>query len=220
MKINKFIDHTVLSQDADEKKIDKLIAEAKEHDFASVCVNSCWTKKCAEALKDSDVYVCVVVGFPLGAMDTKSKAFETKTAIENGADEIDMVINVGWLKSGRYSDVEDDIREVKKACGDKHLKVIIECCLLTDEEKVMACKLSEKAGADFVKTSTGFSKSGATVEDVALMRKTVGDRLGVKAAGGIRDGKTAVAMIKAGASRLGCSAGIKIIEETDPNAEY
>ena len=220
MKINKFIDHTVLSQDADEKKIDKLIAEAKDHDFASVCVNSCWTKKCAEALKDSDVNVCVVVGFPLGAMDTKSKAFETKTAIENGADEIDMVINVGWLKSGRYSDVEDDIREVKKACGDKHLKVIIECCLLTDEEKVMACKLSEKAGADFVKTSTGFSKSGATVEDVALMRKTVGDRLGVKAAGGIRDGKTAVAMIKAGASRLGCSAGIKIIEETDPNAEY
>ena len=220
MKINKFIDHTVLSQDADEKKIDKLIAEAKEHDFASVCVNSCWTKKCAEALKYSDVNVCVVVGFPLGAMDTKSKAFETKTAIENGADEIDMVINVGWLKSGRYSDVEDDIREVKKACGDKHLKVIIECCLLTDEEKVMACKLSEKAGADFVKTSTGFSKSGATVEDVALMRKTVGDRLGVKAAGGIRDGKTAVAMIKAGASRLGCSAGIKIIEETDPNAEY
>ena len=220
MKINKFIDHTVLSQDADEKKIDKLIAEAKEHDFASVCVNSCWTKTCAEALKDSDVNVCVVVGFPLGAMDTKSKAFETKTAIENGADEIDMVINVGWLKSGRYSDVEDDIREVKKACGDKHLKVIIECCLLTDEEKVMACKLSEKAGADFVKTSTGFSKSGATVEDVALMRKTVGDRLGVKAAGGIRDGKTAVAMIKAGASRLGCSAGIKIIEETDPNAEY
>ena len=220
MKINKFIDHTVLSQDADEKKIDKLIAEAKEHDFASVCVNSCWTKKCAEALKDSDVNVCVVVGFPLGAMDTKSKAFETKTAIENGADEIDMVINVGWLKSGRYSDVEDDIREVKKACGDKHLKVIIECCLLTDEEKVMACKLSEKAGADFVKTSTGFSKSGATVEDVALMRKTVGDRLGVKAAGGIRDSKTAVAMIKAGASRLGCSAGIKIIEETDPNAEY
>ena len=220
MKINKFIDHTVLSQDADEKKIDKLIAEAKEHDFASVCVNSCWTKKCAEALKDSDVNVCVVVGFPLGAMDTKSKAFETKTAIENGADEIDMVINVGWLKSGRYSDVEDDIREVKKACGDKHLKVIIECCLLTDEEKVKACELSEKAGADFVKTSTGFSKGGATVEDVALMRKTVGDRLGVKAAGGIRDGKTAVAMIEAGASRLGCSAGIKIIEETDPNAEY
>ena len=220
MKINKFIDHTVLSQDADEKKIDKLIAEAKEHDFASVCVNSCWTKKCAEALKYSDVNVCVVVGFPLGAMDTKSKAFETKTAIENGADEIDMVINVGWLKSGRYSDVENDIREVKKACGDKHLKVIIECCLLTDEEKVKACELSERAGADFVKTSTGFSKSGATVEDIALMRKTVGDRLGVKAAGGIRDGKTAVAMIKAGASRLGCSAGIKIIEETDPNAEY
>lgn len=220
MKINKFIDHTLLAQDADEKKIDKLIVEAKEHDFASVCVNTCWTKKCAEALKDTDVNVCVVVGFPLGAMDTKSKAFEAKTAVEDGADEIDMVINVGWLKSGRYSDVENDIREVKKACGDKHLKVIIECCLLTDEEKVKACQLSQKAGADFVKTSTGFSKSGATVEDVRLMRKTVGNSLGVKAAGGIRDGKTAVAMIEAGASRLGCSAGIKIIEETDPNAEY
>ena len=220
MKINKFIDHTLLAQDADEKKIDKLIAEAKEHDFASVCVNTCWTKKCAEALKDTDVNVCVVVGFPLGAMDTKSKAFEAKTAVEDGADEIDRVINVGWLKSGRYSDVENDIREVKKSCGDKHLKVIIECCLLTDEEKVKACQLSQKAGADFVKTSTGFSKSGATVEDVRLMRKTVGDSLGVKAAGGIRDGKTAVAMIEAGASRLGCSAGIKIIEETDPNAEY
>ncbi len=220
MKINKFIDHTVLAQDADEKKIDKLIAEAKEHDFASVCVNTCWTKKCAEALKDTDVNVCVVVGFPLGAMDTKSKAFETKTAVEDGADEVDMVINVGWLKSGRYDDVENDIRAVKEACGDKHLKVIIECCLLTDEEKVIACQLSEKAGADYVKTSTGFSKGGATVEDVALMRKTVGDRLGVKAAGGIRDGKTAIAMINAGASRLGCSAGIKIIEETDPNAEY
>ena len=220
MKINKFIDHTLLAQDADEKKIDKLIAEAKEHDFASVCVNTCWTKKCAEALKDTDVNVCVVVGFPLGAMDTKSKAFEAKTAVEDGADEIDMVINVGWLKSGRYSDVENDIREVKKACGDKHLKVIIECCLLTDEEKVKACQLSQKAGADFVKTSTGFSKSGATVEDVRLMRKTAGNSLGVKAAGGIRDGKTAVAMIEAGASRLGCSAGIKIIEETDPNAEY
>ena len=220
MKINKFIDHTVLAQDADEKKIEKLIEEAKEHDFASVCVNTCWTEKCAEALKDTDVNVCVVVGFPLGAMDTKSKAFEAKTAIENGADEVDMVINVGWLKSGRYNDVENDIREVKKACGDKHLKVIIECCLLTDEEKVKACLLSKSAGADFVKTSTGFSKSGATVEDVALMRKTVGESVGVKAAGGIRDGKTAVAMIKAGASRLGCSAGIKIIEETDPNAEY
>ena len=220
MKINKFIDHTLLDQDADEKKIDKLIAEAKEHDFASVCVNTCWTKKCAEALKDTDVNVCVVVGFPLGAMDTKSKAFEAKTAVEDGADEIDMVINVGWLKSGRYSDVENDIREVKKACVDKHLKVIIECCLLTDEEKVKACQLSQKAGADFVKTSTGFSKSGATVEDVRLMRKTVGNSLGVKAAGGIRDGKTAVDMIEAGASRLGCSAGIKIIEETDPNDEY
>ena len=220
MKINKFIDHTVLAQDADEKKIEKLLEEAREHDFASVCVNTCWTRKCVEALKDTDVNVCVVVGFPLGAMDTRSKAFEAKTAVEDGADEVDMVINVGWLKSGRYDDTEEDIREVKKACGDKHLKVIIECCLLTDEEKVIACRLAEKAGADFVKTSTGFSKGGATVEDVALMRKTVGDRLGVKAAGGIRDAETAVAMIKAGANRLGCSSGIKIIEGSDPNAEY
>ena len=220
MKINKFIDHTVLAQDADEKKIEKLLEEAREHDFASVCVNTCWTRKCVEALKDTDVNVCVVVGFPLGAMDTRSKAFEAKTAVEDGADEVDMVINVGWLKSGRYDDTEEDIREVKKACGDKHLKVIIECCLLTDEEKVIACRLAEKAGADFVKTSTGFSKGGATVEDVALMRKTVGDRLGVKAAGGIRDAETAVAMIKAGANRLGCSAGIKTIEGSDPNAEY
>ena len=220
MKINKFIDHTVLAQDADEKKIEKLLEEAREHDFASVCVNTCWTRKCVEALKDTDVNVCVVVGFPLGAMDTRSKAFEARTAVEDGADEVDMVINVGWLKSGRYDDTEEDIREVKKACGDKHLKVIIECCLLTDEEKVIACRLAEKAGADFVKTSTGFSKGGATVEDVALMRKTVGDRLGVKAAGGIRDAETAVAMITAGANRLGCSAGIKIIEGSDPNAEY
>ena len=220
MKINKFIDHTVLAQDADEKKIEKLLEEAREHDFASVCVNTCWTRKCVEALKDTDVNVCVVVGFPLGAMATRSKAFEAKTAVEDGADEVDMVINVGWLKSGRYDDTEEDIREVKKACGDKHLKVIIECCLLTDEEKVIACRLAEKAGADFVKTSTGFSKGGATVEDVALMRKTVGDRLGVKAAGGIRDAETAVAMIKAGANSPGCSAGIKIIEGSDPNAEY
>lgn len=220
MKINKFIDHTLLAADADEKRIEKLLGEAKEHDFASVCVNTCWTKKCAEALKDCDVNVCVVVGFPLGAMDTRSKAFEAKTAIEDGADEVDMVINIGWLKSRRYSDVENDIREVKKACGDKHLKVIIECCLLTEEEKIMACELSEKAGADFVKTSTGFSKGGATVEDVALMRRVVGNRLGVKAAGGIRDAETACAMIKAGANRLGCSAGIKIIEGSDPNAEY
>ena len=220
MKINKFIDQTVLAADADEKKIDRLLEEAKEHDFASVCVNTCWTKKCVEALKDTDVNVCVVVGFPLGAMDTRSKAFEAKTAVEDGADEVDMVINIGWLKSRRYADVENDIRKVKEACGDKHLKVIIECCLLTDEEKVMASELSEKAGADFVKTSTGFSRGGAVAEDVALMRRVVGNRLGVKAAGGIRDAETAIAMIQAGANRLGCSAGIKIIEGSDPNAEY
>lgn len=220
MKINKFIDHTVLAADADEKKIEKLCKEAADNDFASVCVNTCWTAKCAEALKDTDVNVCVVVGFPLGAMKTSAKAFEAAEAVKDGADEVDMVINVGFLKSGKYAEVEEDIRQVKKACGDKHLKVIIECCLLTEAEMVMACQLSEKAGADFVKTSTGFSKWGAKVEDVALMRKTVGNRLGVKAAGGIRDAETAVAMIQAGANRLGCSAGMAIVAGCDPNAEY
>lgn len=220
MKMNKFIDHTLLYADATKDRIAKLCAEAKEYDFASVCVNTCWARYAAELLKGTDVNVCVVVGFPLGAMDTKSKAFEAKTAIENGATEVDMVINVGYLKSGMLKEAEEDIREVKKACGDKHLKVIIEACLLTDEEKVTACELSEKAGADFVKTSTGFSSWGAKVEDVALMRKTVGNRLGVKAAGGIRDAETAKKMIEAGASRLGCSAGIAIIENSDKNAEY
>ncbi|MBQ0071538.1 MAG: deoxyribose-phosphate aldolase [Spirochaetales bacterium] len=220
MKINKFIDHTVLAADADEKKIENLCKEAKDNNFASVCVNTCWTKKCAELLKGTDINVCVVVGSPLGAMQTKAKAFEAAEAVKEGATEVDMVINVGWLKSGMYKEVEDDIRAVKEACGDKHLKVIIEACLLTDAEKVMACQLSEKAGADFVKTSTGFSKWGAKVEDVALMRKTVGDRLGVKAAGGIRDAETAKAMIAAGANRLGCSAGMAIIAGCDPNAEY
>ena len=213
------VDHTLLKPEATWPQIQALCDDAIKHHTASVCINTCYVKQAVEYMAGR-IPVCCVVGFPLGAMDTASKAFEAKTAVEDGADEVDMVINVGWLKSGRYDDTEEDIREVKKACGDKHLKVIIECCLLTDEEKVIACRLAEKAGADFVKTSTGFSKGGATVEDVALMRKTVGDRLGVKAAGGIRDAETAVAMIKAGANRLGCSAGIKIIEGSDPNAEY
>lgn len=220
MKINKFIDHTVLYADADLGKVEKLCNEAKEYDFASVCVNSCWVKKCAELLKGTDVNVCTVVDFPLGAMSSAAKAFEAKKAIEDGATEIDMVLNVGYIKSGMLKEAEEDIRTVKNACGKVLLKVILETCLLTDEEKVTACKLAESAGADYVKTSTGFSKGGATVEDVKLMRATVGDRLGVKASGGIRDAATAEAMIKAGASRLGCSSGIAIMNGAKSDAEY
>ena len=212
MEINRYIDHTLLAADATKDRIIKLCNEAKEYHFASVCVNSCWVKLCSELLYGSGVEVCTVVGFPLGAMVTKAKAYEAECAVADGADEVDMVINIGSLKDGDYNAVEDDIRAVKKACGDKLLKVIIECCLLTDDEKRKACELSEKAGADYVKTSTGFSKGGATPEDVALMRSVVGERLGVKAAGGIRDRATAEKMIGAGASRLGCSAGIAIVK--------
>ncbi len=209
--IASYIDHTVLAANAQEEKIAKLCAEAKEWHFASVCVNTCWTKFCAEKLQGTGVNVCVVVGFPLGAMCTKAKAFEAKCAVEDGATEVDMVINVGWLKDHKDDLVEADIRAVKQACGDKHLKVIIETCLLTEEEKVRACQLAVKAGADFVKTSTGFSTAGAKAEDVALMRKTVGPNVGVKAAGGIRTYEDAKKMIDAGANRLGCSAGIAIV---------
>ena len=212
MNIASYIDHTLLAADATQERIEKLCQEAREWHFASVCVNTCWAKLCAQLLEGSGVNVCVVVGFPLGAMSTEAKVFEAKKAIEDGATEVDMVINIGWLKDHKDSQVEDEIRQLKKACGDKHLKVIIEACLLTEEEKVRACKLSVAAGADFVKTSTGFSKGGATVEDVALMRKAVGNACKVKASGGIRDFKTAKAMVEAGADRLGCSAGIAIVQ--------
>lgn len=211
MNIASYIDHTVLAANATEDKIKKLCEEAKQWHFASVCVNTCWTSFCAEMLKGTGVNVCTVVGFPLGAMNTKAKAYEAKCAVEDGATEIDMVINIGWLKDKKDDLVEADIKAVKQACGDKHLKVIIETCLLTEEEKVRACELSVKAGADFVKTSTGFSTAGATAEDVALMRKTVGPNVGVKAAGGIRTYEDAVKMIQAGANRLGCSAGVAIV---------
>ena len=220
MEINKYIDHTQLSADATEDKIKKLCDEAKEYKFASVCVNSCWVKYCAKELKDSGVKVCTVVGFPLGAMATRAKSYEAKCAVEDGADEVDMVINIGWLKDKKYDLVEEDIRDVKKACGDKLLKVIIEACLLTDDEKIKACELSQRAGADYVKTSTGFSKWGAKSEDVALMRKTVGESMGVKAAGGIRDYLTAEKMIESGASRLGCYAGIEIVKGMKDNAKH
>ena len=213
MDIAKYIDHTVLAADARKEKIEALCKEAYQHGFASVCVNSCWVSMAAKLLEGTEVKVCTVVGFPLGAMDSVSKADEARNAVRNGADEIDMVINIGFLKSGMYDEALEDIREVRKATEGKTLKVIIETCLLTDEEKRKACELSEEAGADFVKTSTGFSTGGATVEDVALMKSVVGDRLRVKASGGIRDYKTAKAMIEAGASRIGASAGVRIVEE-------
>ncbi len=218
--IASYIDHTMLAPQATVSQIRKLCEEAVKYHFASVCVNSCHVALCAELLKGTDVNVCTVVGFPLGAMSTKAKAFEAECAVADGAVEIDMVINVGALKDENWTFVEDDIRAVKKACGGKLLKVILETCLLTDDEIVRACQLSEAAGADYVKTSTGFSKGGATAEAVSLMRKTVGDRLGVKASGGIRDRESALKMIEAGASRLGCSAGVKIMEGEVSDAAY
>ena len=218
--IASYIDHTMLAPQATVSQIRKLCEEAVKYHFASVCVNSCHVALCAELLKGTGVNVCTVVGFPLGAMSTKAKAFEAECAVADGAVEIDMVINVGALKDENWTFVEDDIRAVKKACGGKLLKVILETCLLTDDEIVSACQLSEAAGADYVKTSTGFSKGGATAEAVALMRKTVGDRLGVKASGGIRDRESALKMIEAGASRLGCSAGVKIMEGEVSDAAY
>lgn len=206
----KLFDHTILKADAVKQQVAKICEEALEYGFASVCVNSYYTAFVAQRLKGSDVKVCTVVGFPLGQMSTKAKAAETQIAVADGAQEIDMVINVGALKDREYDLVLTDIREVKKACGQALLKVIIETCLLTQEEKVKACELSKEAGADFVKTSTGFSTGGAEVGDVALMRKTVGDTMGVKASGGIRDRETAQKMVEAGASRLGTSATVAI----------
>ncbi len=206
----KLFDHTILKADAGREAVRKVCDEAKEYGFMSVCVNGYYTAYAAEQLKESDVKVCTVVGFPLGQMSLKAKAAEAAIAVEDGADEIDMVINVGALKDGLDDVVLSDIKAVKKACGSLVLKVIIETCLLNEEEKIRACRLVKEAGADFVKTSTGFSTAGATAEDVALMRKTVGAGMGVKASGGIRDKETAMAMIEAGASRLGTSATVAI----------
>ena len=209
--LEKYIDHTLLKPDAVKAQIIQLCKEAKEYDFASVCVNPCWIETARKELAGSDVNVCVVIGFPLGAMTSASKVFEAKDAIERGADEVDMVLNVGWLKDGDDAAVTNEIKAVKEAVGSHVLKVIIEACLLTNDEKVRACQDAEKAGADFVKTSTGFSTGGATVEDVALMKKTVGDRLKVKAAGGIRTKEAMDAMIAAGAERIGTSNGTKLM---------
>lgn len=214
MNIAKYIDHTILKPQATVDEVKKLCKEAKEHNFASVCVNGCHAKLVSSELHGSDVKTCVVVGFPLGAMTKEAKEFETIDAIRNGAEEIDMVINVGALKDKNYVLVKEDIEAVVNAAKDKALvKVIIETCLLTDEEKVKVCEIAKEAKADFVKTSTGFSTGGATEEDISLMRKTVGEGLGVKASGGVRDYKTAMDMINAGASRIGASSSIAIINE-------
>ncbi|HEL0568476.1 TPA: deoxyribose-phosphate aldolase [Streptococcus equi subsp. zooepidemicus] len=220
MNINKYIDHTLLKADSVQSQLDQLIEEAKAYDFASVCVNPCWVAYAAKALKGTDVKVCTVVGFPLGATTSATKAFETKDAIENGADEIDMVINIGLLKQGDYQAVEDDMRAVVEASGDKLVKVIIEACLLTDDEKVKACQLAVNAGVDFVKTSTGFSTGGATVSDVKLMRQTVGPDIGVKAAGGARSLEDALAFVEAGATRIGTSVGVTIMKGEVANGGY
>ncbi|MGD1816269.1 MAG: deoxyribose-phosphate aldolase [Pleomorphochaeta sp.] len=218
--INKFIDHTLLAANASTKKIITLCEEAKQYNFASVCVNSCHVFECANLLKETNVKVCTVVGFPLGAMSSKAKAFEAKQAIEDGAQEIDMVINIGWLKDGKESLVLQDIQEVKKSCGKILLKVIIETCLLTDDEKIKACKIAKAAGADFVKTSTGFSTAGAKIDDIKLMRTTVGNELGVKASGGIHSYEEAKAMIDAGATRIGASCGVAIVTGAISKSNY
>ena len=213
MNYSKFIDHTNLKQDASINDIKTLCEEAIKFDFMSVCINPCFVKYAHDVLLDSEVKVCTVIGFPLGANTTKTKVYETKQALKDGADEIDMVINVSALKDKKYDYVKNEISKIKKVCKNKILKVILETCLLTDEEIVKACELSLEAKADFVKTSTGFSKGGATVEAVALMRKTVGDKCGVKASGGVKTFQDMQKMIDAGASRIGTSSGVKLLEK-------
>lgn len=215
------IDHTLLKQNASEEQIKKLCQEAREYHFCSVCVNPSYVPLCYEELRGSSVKVCTVIGFPLGATTTKTKIFEANEAIENGANEVDMVVNVGKIKSGDWLYVKRDIADLVTAVhGRAVVKVIIETCLLTDEEKIRVCQIAKEAGADFVKTSTGFSTGGATVNDVALMRKTVGPDMGVKASGGVRGPEDAKAMIEAGASRLGTSAGVAIAKGQTGTSAY
>ncbi|WP_338750210.1 deoxyribose-phosphate aldolase [Bacillus sp. FJAT-52991] len=220
-KVAKMIDHTLLKADATKEEVGKICEEAKAYEFASVCINPVWVPYASEQLKGTPVKVCTVIGFPLGAMTSDVKAFETKNAIENGAEEVDMVINIGALKAGDYEAVLKDIQAVTSAAKGKALtKVIIETCLLTDEEKKKACELAVEAGADYVKTSTGFSTGGATVEDIALMRKTVGPDIGVKASGGVRSREDAENMIKVGATRIGASSGVKIVQGLQSDSDY
>ncbi len=212
--VSQYIDHTLLKPDATQDQFEQLCNEAVEYSFYSVCVNSYWVPFCAKRLRGEGVAVCSVIGFPLGAMESRSKGFETRNAIENGASEIDMVINIGALKSGNLDAVEKDIRAVRRACrATTLLKVIIEACLLTDDEKVLACEISKQAGADYVKTSTGFAEGGATAHDIALMKRVVGSSLGVKASGGVRTFEDAKLMIESGATRIGASASVKIVSQ-------
>ena len=211
MELAKYIDHTLLKAPATPKEIEQLCKEAVEHNFFAVCVNGCYVSLAKVSVIGSNVKVAAVIGFPLGAMSTEAKVLETQSCIANGADEIDMVINVGMLQSGNYQYIEDEINQINKATGDKVLKVIIETCYLTTEEKKTACQLAMNAGADFVKTSTGFGAGGATLDDVKLMKNVVGDQLKIKASGGIRDKKTALEYIDIGVSRIGTSSGIKIV---------
>ncbi len=220
MKINKLIDHTLLKQDATSEQIIKLCSEAKEYDFMSVCINPKFVATAAKELEASDVKVCTVIGFPLGANTKEVKVFEAKNAIENGADELDMVINVSDLKDKNYDAILEEIKAIKDIAGDRILKVILETCLLSDEEIVEACKIALKAGADFVKTSTGFSTGGARAEDVALMKQTVGDKMSVKASGGIRSLDDLNIMVENGASRIGASSGIAIMEGYTSKENY
>lgn len=215
MKLNKYIDHPLLKTDATKEQMDVLLEEAIEYDFMSVCVNPTWVEYASEKLKDSDVVVCTVIGFPLGANTSAVKAYESSTAIDEGAKEIDMVINIGAAKSGNWDLVASDIKAVVDVADeDAIVKVIIETSLLTDEEKIKASQLAKEAGADFVKTSTGFSTGGATIEDVRLMREAVGPEMGVKASGGVSNREEALAMIEAGATRIGASKGIAIVSES------
>lgn len=220
MNYAKFIDHTQLKPESTREQIDKIINETKEYGFKSICVNPTHVKYSAEQLKGTDVLVCTVIGFPLGASTKEVKAFETKNAIENGASEIDMVINIGALKDGRLDEVKDDIESVVKASNGKTVKVIIETVLLSDEEKVTACKIAKEAGADFVKTSTGFAGGGATASDVKLMKDTVGEALEVKASGGVRNLEDFNNMLEAGATRIGASAGVQIIQGLESDSNY
>lgn len=221
LNLSSLIDHTLLRADATKAEITILTEEAKKYEFASVCVNPTWVSYAAEQLMNSKVKVCTVIGFPLGASTSATKAFEAKNAIEGGATEVDVVINVAALKDGNYDYVMQDIKGVVDAATGKALvKVIIEACLLTQEEKKLACQLSVKAGAEFVKTSTGFSTGGATAEDVALMRQVVGDKIGVKASGGIRNLEDMERMIAAGATRIGASSGVKIMEGQSSTSSY
>ena len=213
MELNKYIDHTLLKADATAENIKSVCMEAIQYNTAAVCVNGKYAKLVSGLLKNTDIKTCCVIGFPLGASSSKAKAFEAASCIENGAQEIDMVISVGAAKEHDWNYVENDIRTVEEACkGKALLKVIIETCLLDDEEKIQACLCAKRAGANFVKTSTGFSTAGATVDDVRLMRQTVGEDMGVKAAGGIRSKEAALAMIEAGATRIGASSSKKILE--------